>query len=219
MRPEALAASGTALAVELSKTTSSNATSEPDLVVPPSSLGPSLADPPTTPETWRQINAVVGGRAVEKPDEYNSPNLSKCQHGHFVCQSTHHEGVLSILFKKQNKKIKDDEGLSVTKPNHQIKAVIDSILMPQRANDHRCPTCKVCAQCAPIENLTRKQKLDILLKRESPMVTTNTQIVNDPTKPGFLKIVPRLPSAGQGGLKDRASVIREFDKKMLRLSA
>ena len=118
VRPEAPAASGTALAVELSKTTSSNATSEPDLVVPPSGLGPSLADPPMAPETWRQINAVVGGKTVEKPDEYNSPNLSKCQHGHFVCQSAHHEGVLSILFnkqqnvrKKQNQKIKDDEGL------------------------------------------------------------------------------------------------------------
>ena len=155
----------------------------------------------------------------------HSPNLSRCEHGHFICQSAHHEGVFSILFnkqqhvrKKQNQKIEDDEGLSVSKPDHQIKTIIDSVLMPQRVNDHRCATCKVCLECSPIENLTRKQKLDILLKRESPTIMSNTQVVNDPTKPGFLKIIARLPSTGEGGLKDRASVIKEFDKKMLKLA-
>ena len=240
---ETPATSETALAAKLSKTTymnpptassqSDHVASGSDLLDPPAASSQSdhvasesdLLYPPTASETWRHINEVIGVMTVEKQKESHSPNLSKCKHGHFVCQSAHHEGPFTILFnkqqnvrKKQNQKIKEDEGLSAIKPGHQIKSVIDSVLMPQRVHDHRCPTCKVCTECAPIENLTRKQKLDILLKRESPIITSNTQIVNDPTKLGFLKIVTRLPVTEHGGLKDRTSVIREFDKKMLKLA-
>ena len=108
------------------------------------------------------------------------PNVSMAN-GYFSCHNIHHKGTLSILLnkgqlvrRKQNEKIGNDVGLSASKPDHLLKAMIDTALMPQRDDSHRCPTCKVCAQCAPIESLTRKQKLDILLKRESPAITSDT---------------------------------------------
>ena len=97
--------------------------------------------------------------------------------------------------------------------------MIDTALMPQRDPGFRCPTCKVCASCAPIEMLTRKQKLDILLKRETPTITSNTRIVVDPTKPGFLKIITKLPMIGDGGQKNFNAVLKEFDRKMLGLDS
>ena len=161
--------------------------------------------------TWQEINKAIGEVPKNDPPSILTPlsGISLCKHGHFTCRSVHHNGSLSILLnkgqlvrRKQNEKIGNEVGLSASHPDHHLKAMIDTALMPQRDPGHRCPTCRVCAQCAPIESLTRKQKLDILLKRETPTITSNTRIVSDPTRPGFLKIITKLPVIGDGGQKN-----------------
>merc|ERR1711942_44779 len=187
-------------------------------------------DPGFIPDeaSWQSINKVIGD--TPKPDTSSclSPmaSISLCKHGHFLCQSVHHSGTLTILLnksqlvrRKQNEKIDKEEGLSGDNPDQHLKNMIDSALMPQRDPAFRCPTCRICSNCAPIESLTRKQKLVILLKRESPTITSNTRIVNGPTKPGFLKIITKLPLTADGGQSNFHAVLREFDRKMLKLDS
>ena len=99
--------------------------------------------------SWQRINKAIDD--TPKPDTSSclSPmaNISLCKHGHFLCQSVHHSGTLTILLnksqlvrRKQNEKIDKEEGLSGDNPDQHLRNMIDSALMPQRDPAFRCHT-------------------------------------------------------------------------------
>ena len=62
-----------------------------------------------------------------------------------------------------------------------VKDILDRYLTPNWDPKCRCEMCARCITCAPLDAMSKKNKLDISKLRENPDISRNINFVNDPT--------------------------------------
>ena len=136
-------------------------------------------------------------------------------------------GQSKINRKRQNREIESDfKEENIAPKTHsldpiikmQVENIINNYLAPARDGTFRCASCRNCTSCAPICNLTRKQKLNLIRARQNSDIYKNVQIVQDPSDQGKLRIITKLPvNKDDNQSKNYAEVVYEFDQKMSKL--
>ena len=100
----------------------------------------------------------------------------------------------------------------------QVEEIINRYLAPPRDGTYRCASCRNCSSCAPLSNLTRKQKLTLVRSRQNTEIYRNVAIVQDPSRPNKLRIIAKLPvNKTDLQSKNYGGVVHEFDTKMFKL--
>ena len=122
----------------------------------------------------------------------------------------------NALRKRQNEKLEQDKELS-NKQITTISSIIESFLAPQQDGTYRCSQCKNCTNCAPIHEMTRKSRLDLIKSRENYEIQSNVSIIRDPQQEGKLRILAKLPVLEEEGNKQSndnlKSIVAEFAGK------
>ena len=111
------------------------------------------------------------------------------------------------------------EGLNKEQKNC-VEDILEEFLSPKVQGSFRCPTCSKCIACAPVSGLSKNQRLAVAKLRENQPMWNSVNIIHDPERPGFLRLVCRLPTEPDlmASRTNLTETLKSLDNKMAQLT-